>query len=586
MKTAGYDVVLLLNEKFLSQISGALLYNGFLTFNGTTDLCTKLKPDQLAKIPADLRHFLIVGYRFKLNFEPYIRFLPDSRIGISFDIRSYFWFWEGLELKFDLACSVNVPISVDPVNKKFCLEFQECQVQELKIKLNYTLDQSVVVVINPIIEKAIKAYFKNEDNRLAINLPTIEQYLPYIQEYYTDTEIRIPENAMEIDLRAVKTVGTNALIVAFNLFGYEGGNENQLTDFARNCSVGVAVSEYAMNKVYDFFWTHTYWNKSIIKSDTFHIGIVDKILNILTEIKSFAVNVAVNIATLGFMEYDIKYLGADFKYDLNIHFKNQPTFDIQAGNHVLIHNMGLEVHIRLQMFVTYEQTLEVDSSGFIPDECTPWEDDKVISKERYTKKVFDIGVTINDLRIQKCLGRIVLKDDNNVLECKVEDLVLSLNGFVPETCLFWGLPSDIRESLVSKYKQKLLEAIPPIILSPKFTFDLSKATEKLSEAEVLPGQVVKKHQIPWKLHVEGKKLEITDSEAIVAADVFFEELQKEIFPVPKYVVNVNNNEIHKSGCDSIFDTYEEHQRGFYLLNDALKKNYDGCKKCLPAFHKK
>ena len=69
MKTAGYDVVLLLNEKFLSQISGALLYNGFFTFNGHEDLSTRIKPDQLAKIPTDLRTFLKLGYRLKLNYE-------------------------------------------------------------------------------------------------------------------------------------------------------------------------------------------------------------------------------------------------------------------------------------------------------------------------------------------------------------------------------------------------------------------------------------------------------------------------------------------------------------------------------------
>jgi hypothetical protein len=290
---------------------------------------------------------------------------------------------------------------------------------------------------------------------------------------------------------------------------------------------------------------------------------------------------ALRITTLGFMESEINYLGADFKYDLNIHFKNQPTFDILAGNRVMIRNMGLKIFIRLQMYVSYELVLKVDTSGFIPDECTPWEDDIPISKERYTVKVFDIGVPINDLRILKCIGKIELKEDPNVLECKVEDLELSLNGFVPEQCLFWGLPADIRDSLVSLYKKKLIEAIPPIIVSPKFTFDLSDVSKSIPS-----GKKGKAPEIPWKLHVDAKKLEITDSEAIVAADVYFDELQKEIFPVPKYVVNVNNNEIHKSGCDSIFDTYEEHQRGYYLLNDALNKNYDGCKKCLPAFHKK
>jgi len=53
--------------------------------------------------------------------------------------------------------------------------------------------------------------------------------------------------------------------------------------------------------------------------------------------------------------------------------------------------------------------------------------------------------------------------------------------------------------------------------------------------------------------------------------------------VPKYIVNVNNGEIHKIGCDSVMDTYEVHQWSYFLLSDALALRYDGCKKCLPAF---
>jgi hypothetical protein len=37
MKTAGYDVALLVNEGLLNQISGALFYSGFLTTHGSVD---------------------------------------------------------------------------------------------------------------------------------------------------------------------------------------------------------------------------------------------------------------------------------------------------------------------------------------------------------------------------------------------------------------------------------------------------------------------------------------------------------------------------------------------------------------------
>ena len=212
MKTAGYDVVMLLNEKFLSQISGALLYNGFFTFNGQEDLSTRIKPEQLTKIPADLRSFLKLGYRFKLNYEPFIDFQQDNKIGISFDVRCYFWFWDGLEVKFDLACAVWVPIATE--NNKFLLKFETCEVKELKIKTQYTLDESITLVINPIVEKAIHAYFGKKENHFAIALPTLETYLPYT--YKTDA------NKFAIELKALKTVSSEAMVAAFNLLNYGG----------------------------------------------------------------------------------------------------------------------------------------------------------------------------------------------------------------------------------------------------------------------------------------------------------------------------------------------------------------------------
>lgn len=571
MKTAGYDVVLLLNEKFLSQISGALLYNGFFTFNGHEDLSTRIKPDQLAKISTDLRSFLKLGYRLKLNYEPFIDFKENNKIGISFDVRCYFWFWDGLEVKFDLACSVVLPIAID--GTKFCLRFETCEVKELRIKTQYTLDESITLVINPVIEKAIHAYFQKKENHFSIDLPTIETYLPYTK--------KIAAHKVPIELKALKTVNSEAMVAAFNLFHYTGGREADLTDFARNCSVGIAVSEMAMNKVFDFFWEHTYWDKSFRKTETFHINLVDDILWVVTDIADFVIGTGVKFATLGFIDTEIKYLGSDFEYTIDIDFKNKPTFDIMAGNRVAIYNLGFNLFVRLKMYVTLEGKIKLDTSGPIPDKCTPWEDDITISTTRKTIKVFDIGVPIKNILIRNCTGKISLQEEENVLQCKVVDFDFRLSDFVPSNCVFLSLPAKVADLLIAKYKQKIIDAVPPYVVSPSFSFNISKLLDKADDK--LP---VDLPDIPWKVNVDVKKLEITNSEAIVAADVYFKELNEVISPVPKYVVNVNNNEIHKAGCDSIMDTYEVHQRGYYLLERALKKDYDGCKKCLPAYHKK
>ena len=219
------------------------------------------------------------------------------------------------------------------------------------------------------------------------------------------------------------------------------------------------------------------------------------------------------------------------------------------------------------MFATFDYTLEVDTSGAIPDKCTPWEDDIVLERKRKTVLVFDIGVPIRNLNLKNCIGRIYINEEKKHIECKVEELDINIYDYVDAACDFLLLPQSIQDKIINGVKKKVIEAIPPIVLSPTiFELDI-----KL---------------IDWKVNIEGRKLTITDDEAIVGAYLYFRELRNNIQPVPKYICNFNNMEVHRAGCDSILDTYETHQHGYYLLHNALKDNYDGCKKCLPAFHKK
>ena len=219
------------------------------------------------------------------------------------------------------------------------------------------------------------------------------------------------------------------------------------------------------------------------------------------------------------------------------------------------------------MWVTFDFTVEVDPLGPVPDECTPWDDKMEISKERHTLLVFDLGVSITNLLIRSCTGEITIDEETKSLVCKVKELDVNLYDYVAEGCDFLLLPDSIKDRIMNSLREKVVDSIPPIVVSPT-VFDLNIKF------------------VPWKCNIEGRKLEITDNEAIVGAYVKFKELQNRISPVPKYIGNFNNMEVHRAGCDSIFDTYETHQRGYFLLQDALNDGYDGCHKCLPAFSKR
>jgi hypothetical protein len=554
MKTAGYDIVVLLNDDFLNQVSGAMFYNNFLTFNGRKDFTPSLTPDKLSKIPVSLRSFLEIRYRFKLLYEPYISFSDNNRVKISAKLRVYIWILDGLEIKFDAGLTLETPISIDAINKQFKINLNTTDIKEFDINYGYSATQNISLQLDNIFEGALHAYFNTNNTSFSIALPSINAQLPYVNG-------KIP-----IDIKAVKTVNSS-LVIAANLFGYNGGVQNDLSEFVKNCNVGVAISEVAMKKVYDFFWEKTTWDKRFQKGDFFKINMVDKALDFITNLVNFIMSTSVKIASLGFIEANMDFISSDFYYSLDIDFRSKPAFDIQDGNRVRIYNLGVDLMVRLKMFATFDYTVELDTSGPIPDKCTPWNDDIVLSKERKTVLVFDIGVPIRNLVLRNCIGKLYINEEKKCLECKVEELDINIYDYVDATCAFLGLPEFIRNKIVDGMKKKVVESIPPIVLSPTiFELDI-----KL---------------IDWKVNIEGRKLTITNHEAIVGAYLYFKELQNNIHPVPKYIGNFNNMEVHRAGCDSILDTYETHQHGYYILNNALKNNYDGCKKCLPAFHKR
>lgn len=554
MKTAGYDIVLLLNDDFLNQVSGALFYNNFLTFNGKKDFRDTLAPDKLNKIPVTLRDFLEIRYRFKLLYEPYITFSANNKVVISAKLRVYIWMLQGLEVKFDAGLTIESPIAIDSVKKEFTINLKTTDIKEFNINYGYTANENVSLQLDDIFENALHAYFNDPGKTFSIALPSINAKLPYVN------------NTIPIDIKAVKTVNSS-LVIAANLFGYNGGVENDLSEFVKNCNVGLAISETAMKKVYDFFWENTTWDKRFHKSDSFKIALVDKALDIVTKITNFIMSTSVKIATLGFIDTEMDFISSDIIYSLDIDFRTKPAFDIQDGNRVRIYNLGVDLMVRLKMFATFDYTVSFDTSGAIPDKCTPWEDDIILEKERKTVLVFDLGVPIKNLKLKNCVGKLSINEEKKHIECKVEELDINIYDYVDATCAFLGLPESIRTKIIDGMKKKVIDSIPPIVLSPTvFELDI-----KL---------------IDWKVNIEGRKLTISNDEAIVGAYLYFKELQNNIHPVPKYIGNFNNMEVHRAGCDSILDTYETHQHGYYLLQNALKNNYDGCKKCLPAFHKR
>lgn len=610
MKTAGYDIALLLNEKFLNQLSGALFYSGFLTINGSVDLYNgtlslehqvmdynkSLSQGLQGKVPDEMQPFMKMDFRFKLTQEPLISFemsdkADSPQIRVSLAMRTYFWLWEGLELKFDAYLSLLIPIFIGS-DMKLVVDFATADIEKMTLKYGGGMKPQMVEQMDSIVENAMHMYFSNHTICQRLELPCLGTVIKDIKDYITpDKAPKDPNNPEDeekelgiipIHIDAVRVVNDTVMVIGINVMDYSGGNPDKLHSFARNCSIALAISETVLFKVFNYVWTHSQFTKtfgskgdlclvknydslSIAKSGTFEIEKLDKFFDKATDIVSFIGNGMSRILTAGVIGTSIDYQGMDFYYDVNVTIKKEPKFDLLGGNVIYIYNMAFSAYFRLSCDCTYTYEVTADTSPFIPNSWTPWDDEVTLYEKTKTITLFDQHIRIDNLEVQYAKGRLQWDESKQSLVIKIFEIKpywnLDKPGSPLEKC-----PSKLRNWITDAIEAQIVKRIPEFTVSTKLDFNLP--------------------YIPWPLKMKSKELEVTNSEAIISADLEFEQLKHDIYPVPKYVANINNMEVHKIGCDSVIDTYEVHQRGYHLLNDALNHGYDGCKNCLPAFHKK
>ena len=118
IKTAGFDAVIVINERLINEACAALFYSNFLTFNGSVDFSEgehALPTDVLSRVPVTLKKCLKVDYRCKLLHEPYLDFRNDGKVSVHAHLRLYVWMLDGLEIRFDADLSLLVPLNFKPM---------------------------------------------------------------------------------------------------------------------------------------------------------------------------------------------------------------------------------------------------------------------------------------------------------------------------------------------------------------------------------------------------------------------------------------------------------------------------------------
>jgi hypothetical protein len=594
LHSAGYDAVILLNERFLNQLSGALFYNGFLRVAQKVDLIDALDPAAAAEIEPALRPFLKMHVRLHLLREPSIDFLQSGDAAVPFkmrlmlELRANITLWDGLELPFSVrlslvaACGIQqvpedvsliepdslladllvdqVPGYLEPGSYMLLLNLAKCELETLSFSWQGHRLQTTGIELDKAVMTVIRAYFSTSGQRFALALPSFGAYLPGLP--------KIPENRLFGEVSHCRVLGGygrqdgDALAIALNLLGRTGGNPNELYNFSRNCSVGLALPETALQALIDRAWGQYVKIMPIAGQMTFETPSVNEFIQTVGQVFNIVQRIAVELASLGFVETETIFHGLKFILDYTAAFPWKPEIDFQAGNTVCLRNARTTGELRLRVLLDVEYRVEVDPTGWLPDFIPDIE----VSHERRMIEIFQMRLIMNDVGLKEAKGTVVFDEQSNSLALKLTaiDLALDIAISLFPGCPFLSFPGWIRNKLIDLAEQIIIDNCPAISISPPVQFKLP--------------------MIPWPVNVKGRKLGIDDNELTATADVWFDALKQDMPYVPKYIVNTNNREIHCLGCSALLDTYEEHQKGYHLLNDAVNRGYDGCGRCLPELH--
>ncbi len=543
MKTGNFDVVLEMHEELINKGLAAVFYSGYMFKKGVWKPSTD-------KLPNSIKNIAEIKYELRLKGEPLIDYLTDKKVRLLISAEAFLDLCDGYEIEFDVNFGIEGTIVYEKSTDQLMLDLTELHLTDFKVDNKNNLPLQIFNAVNEILRLIVIENLAHKWEILDMKTPLFSAKLP-----------KMPEgdgNRVPVTFGGLKTFNQKILTYCFNLLDYNGGNINNVANFIGGNNYAIGISEKAIHRVFDFWWERTTFDKSITKNKTYDIPVIDTFLDFCADI----VDIAASLATAGFLETDFAVEDIWIEYGATATVL-KPNFDLKNGNKIEINNSSLKISAWATVKARVSVSIEVDTSGFIPDSWTPWEDDVEISKKTTTTTLFSLSLNNLEAKIKEATGKVFIDADNQLVG-EIEQLEIEVDL---GSEWYTSLPETIINEIVDFMENMVLEKVKSLVLFPA----------------IIVKQIPK---IDFTLEADINLLDIDEQETFIGANIEVKELKTPIQPVPKYIANKNpkSKEVHRSDCISVQRMSEANKVGYYVLYDALRDGYDGCKKCIPEYH--
>jgi len=528
----GYDLFVQMDEVFINKSLAALYYSGFLKLQGTYEFIKGLSDE--------IKPFATVDYTLRLRNEPLIDLRETDKVYIRLNACLDVVILSGVPLSLDVDVYLETTVIYNKELSMVTFDLKKSTIADITFDRVHRVHYNLIQSMNVVLRDVIIAYLENGIYEADVPLSLYNLSLPSMPQ---GDQWKIP-----VKLGDFCIYDHRLFMIGINLFDHISGSMDNVVDLTQGSEIYVNSSVDALMDIYTLWWEHTTQRKTVNFSGHFPIKANHFI-------KSTSA-ISKKILTLGLIDEEANYDHIQANYILDIDVVDTPVFRFKENNTIEFESLKFKAMIDFNISGDVIKDVFFDTSSFIPDHLTPWDDDKLI---KHTNKQVDLlhikqSVAFN---VTSARGRVTFDNVYNIVVDIIEaDFTLDLGEDWYENLTEKGI------NLVLKFiESSLIDKIPNLIINPSFFLEKAKV-------------------MGFTMTLEGEELAFDASSMSLRCNVSVNELKESEVPVPEYIGNRIKKKLHRIHCVHALEIDVVNRVGFYVQYEAFKNGYTPCHFCL------
>lgn len=535
MKSCGYDFLIQIDERLLNRALSALFYTSKLKVSGTYSF--------IEGITQELRGFTEVAYRIRLRNEPYLDFKGRDAVGMRMSVEVVLTVLSGVNVELDVDFGASAEVHFDLAGGRMIYDLTKTEIYDIRIDDRYRFHQNGLDRLNEILRILLRQYMSNDVKEIRLPLALLHVALPTLP----DTE----DNRLPVKVVDVAILDKRLLAVGVGFFDHTGGSLDGLQDMTQDAELFAALRTDTLYQIAQFWWARTELDKARAFQGSLPVNARRTIAR--------GMDLFLRGVTLGVLQPETEVTRAELVYDGMVGMLALPDVEFLSGNRARIRNLKLKVVVHARLETESRRAVLVDTSGFIPDSITPWEDDIKLSERTKRDSLFHMEENLLvEVESASCT---VEADEHSRLVLKVDEADLELDF---GNQWYQNLTDRVANGFLDLLEKTIVSRIPPIVISPSLL---------LSDAKVMG----------YSFGVDVRSLDLAPEELTLCSNLTINELTEGATPVALYVANRKSMKLHRFDCPVVEDIDFTHRVGYHAVFEAIKDGLKPCGECLRGY---